>query len=362
MKPLPSRIAALCAELDRLGCEAAVALGSLHAVHLAGYDRYLSDVSGAVAVVVDGDGRRSLVVQRREVPAAEAEAHADEVDGYGPDHLLELAPAASLAAACRRLAGGGRLAAAGPAELVEALRATGADIVAIDGFLTRLRRRKDPDEMARVADAFRLALVAQRVVEEGVAGGRSEIGLFGAAHAAAQEEAGRPLAWIATVASGPRSALVSPPFCVPGRDPVAPGAPLLCDIALRHRGYWGDSTRTYGGDTEVAEVRDELTRLRDELALQALPGVPAADLFERARAAIAARWPGAELPHHAGHALGVEVGEGPQIVPSDSLIIEEGMAIAIEPGAYFTGRFGVRVENTYAVTADGARRIDEVAS
>jgi Xaa-Pro dipeptidase len=358
--PLP-RIEALRAELDRLGCEAAVAFGSLHAAHLAGYDRYLSDLGGAVAVIVDGDGRTGLVVQRPEVAAAEDDAHADAVHGYGPGHMLDLEPAASLAAACRSLTRGGAVGAAGPRELVDALRATGGDVVPIDDFLMRLRRRKDPDELGRIADAFRLALVAQGVVEDGVAGGRSEIALFGAAHAAAQEEAGRPLEWIATVASGPRSALVSPPFCVPGPDPVARDAPVLCDIALRHRGYWGDTTRTYGGDAEVAEVRAELTRLRGELAQDALPGVPAAALFERARATIAARWPEAAFPHHGGHALGVEVGERPQIVPSEPLVLEAGMVIAIEPGAYFEGRFGVRVEDTYAVTADGSCTIDQVA-
>jgi Xaa-Pro dipeptidase len=355
------RVATLRAELERIDAQAAVTFGSLHAAHLAGYDRYLSDMGGAVAVVVRGDdGGRTLVVQRPEVAAAEADAHAEEVLGHGPADLLELDPSASLVAACRRLAGGGRIAAAGPPQHVDALRAAGADVVTIDGFLTRLRRRKDADELARVAEAFRLALLAQRVVEEGTAAGRSEIALFAAAQAAAQEEAGRPLGWIATVASGPRSALVCPPFCVPGPDRVAPGAPVLCDIALRHRGYWGDATRTYGGDGEVAQVRDELTRLREELAGKALPGLPAAALFECAEAAIAARWPGAAFPHHGGHALGVEIGERPQIVPSDSLILEEGMVIAIEPGAYFEGRFGVRVEDTYAVCADGARRIDEV--
>jgi Xaa-Pro aminopeptidase len=72
---------------------------------------------------------------------------------------------------------------------------------------------------------------------------------------------------------------------------------------------------------------------------------------------------------HAVHVAGydrylsdVEVGGRPQIVPSDRLVLEEGMAMAIEPGAYFAGRVGVRVENTYAVTDGGARRIEEVAS
>jgi Xaa-Pro aminopeptidase len=42
--------------------------------------------------------------------------------------------------------------------------------------------------------------------------------------------------------------------------------------------------------------------------------------------------------------------------------LEDGMTIALEPGAYFASRFGVRVEDTYRVGPDGARRIDEVGA
>ena len=68
------------------------------------------------------------------------------------------------------------------------------------------------------------------------------------------------------------------------------------------------------------------------------------------------------LPHHGGHSLGVEIGERPQILPEDSMRLAEGMVLALEPAAYFAGRFGVRVENTYVVTAAGARRVEEVVA
>jgi Xaa-Pro aminopeptidase len=358
------RVDRLLAELERLDCDAAVALGSLHAVHLAGYDRYLSDLGGAVAVIVARDGHRTLVAPRLEVPAAEADSHADDVRGYGRADVLELDLAGPLARACDELAGRGRIALAGPPRLVGALAGAraGGSTVAVDGALAALRRRKDPDELARIAGAVRLALTAQAVVEAGAAAGRSEIELFGAAQAAAQESAGRPVGWIATIASGPRSALVSPPFCVPGADRAAPGEPVLADIAVRHRGYWGDTTRTYGGGEEVAELRAGLDAVREESAAAARPGTTAADLFHRMRDAIAQRFPGSELPHHGGHGIGVEVGETPQILPGDATALEEGAVIALEPGAYRAGRFGVRVEGTYVVGPAGARPVEEVAA
>jgi Xaa-Pro aminopeptidase len=51
------------------------------------------------------------------------------------------------------------------------------------------------------------------------------------------------------------------------------------------------------------------------------------------------------------------VGEDPQIIPDEYSLVQEGMAFAIEPGAYWPGRFGARVENTYVVRRAGAELI-----
>jgi Xaa-Pro aminopeptidase len=109
-------------------------------------------------------------------------------------------------------------------------------------------------------------------------------------------------------------------------------------------------------------VRAHLEATLDEMAAAARPGVAARDIFALARDAVAERLPGGTLPHHGGHGLGVEVGERPQILPDDTIPLEDGMVIALEPAAYFAGRFGVRVEDTYVVAHDGAHRVDQVAA
>src|SRR5262249_26252304 len=132
-------------------------------------------------------------------------------------------------------------------------------------------------------------------------------------------------------------------------------------ISVSHRGYWGDTTRTYGGDAEVASVRDAVAGVLEEMAAAALPGLAASALYAVGHDAIVSRIARATaLPHHGGHSLGVEIGERPQILPEDSMQLAEGMILALEPAAYFPGRFGVRMENTYAVTAAGARRVEEM--
>ena len=53
-------------------------------------------------------------------------------------------------------------------------------------------------------------------------------------------------------------------------------------------------------------------------------------------------------------ASGLSVHEEPYIVAGNDLPLEEGMAFSVEPGIYFPGQWGARIEDIVVVTADGA--------
>ena len=42
----------------------------------------------------------------------------------------------------------------------------------------------------------------------------------------------------------------------------------------------------------------------------------------------------------------------------NDLVLTEGMTFSIEPGIYLEGRFGMRLEDIVAVTADGVERLN----
>ena len=88
--------------LAQRDCRSAVLVGPSHAVHLAGYSRYLSS---ATAVVLAEDGTCTLVVPRYELEAAAG--HADAVVAYGDDGFLDFDWLPKLVAACRELCRGG---------------------------------------------------------------------------------------------------------------------------------------------------------------------------------------------------------------------------------------------------------------
>ena len=50
--------------------------------------------------------------------------------------------------------------------------------------------------------------------------------------------------------------------------------------------------------------------------------------------------------------------EPPYAVEGDETVLEPGMTFSVEPGIYLEGRFGVRIEDIVAVTADGVERLN----
>jgi Xaa-Pro aminopeptidase len=359
----PGRLERLRAGLESAGCAGAVLVGEDHAAHLCGYSRYLS---GLVAVVIDGDGRRLLVVPAFEAAAAEEVGHADVVVAYGPDHFLDFSPLPTLAGACAELLPAGRIGvAAGSASISVAVgQAARAETIDIARLVETVRRVKDADELERLADSYVLTLVGQDAVVATARAGVTEIELFSAAQAAAQNASGNPIEFISGIGAGISSAGVAPPVCVPGRRALGHGEPVLSDVAVRHRGYWGDTTRTtvLGTNSEAQSVIDEMTEILRETATHLLPGTSINELHAFMSQRILRRFPEGVFPHHGGHGLGVGVGEDPQIIPSEDSTIETGMVFAVEPGVYFSGRFGVRVEDMFVVSDQGGRLISDFAA
>ena len=61
--------------------------------------------------------------------------------------------------------------------------------------------------------------------------------------------------------------------------------------------------------------------------------------------------------HAFGHGVGLEIHELPILRSNQDNILKENSIIAIEPGVYIPGKFGIRIEDTFRVTKLEAENI-----
>jgi Xaa-Pro aminopeptidase len=228
------------------------------------------------------------------------------------------------------------------------------------GPVTReLRMRKDAAEVAELRAAGAAIDRVHARMAELLKPGRTEEQV-GADIAAAIIEEGHTDAAFVIVGSGPNGA--SPHHDVSDRV-IESGELVVIDIGgPLATGYFSDSTRTYAvGAEPSAAVRRayEVLQAAQEAAVAAVrPGTPAEQVDAAARGPITEAGMGERFVHRTGHGIGLEVHEDPYIVGGNELVLEPGMAFSVEPGVYFDGDWGARIEDIVVVTEDGCERLN----
>jgi Xaa-Pro aminopeptidase len=143
---------------------------------------------------------------------------------------------------------------------------------------------------------------------------------------------------------------------------LQPGDVVVVDIGGSYEpGYHSDCTRTYSiGEPEpqVAQQYSVLQRAQQAAVAAVRPGVTAEEVDAVARGVLAQAGLADVFVHRTGHGIGLSVHEEPYIVAGNSLPLQEGMAFSVEPGIYFSGRWGARIEDIVIVTADGAQSVN----
>ncbi|MCB0934236.1 MAG: aminopeptidase P family protein [Mycobacterium sp.] len=122
-------------------------------------------------------------------------------------------------------------------------------------------------------------------------------------------------------------------------------------------GYNSDCTRTYSigePNPEIAQRYAVLQRAQAAAVDAVRPGMTAQQIDAAARDVLAEAGLAEYFVHRTGHGIGLSVHEEPYIVAGNDLPLAEGMAFSVEPGIYFPGRWGARIEDIVVVTADGA--------
>jgi Xaa-Pro aminopeptidase len=354
----------------RAASAAAIDAGLAGLVITPGYDlRYLigsraQTFERLTALVLPSSGEPTVVVPRLELASLKESAVTelgitvrDWVDGDDPYRVVADALSGGPAGSSGRLAVA--VTDAMPAlHLLPLAEVLGVVPVLATEVLRLLRMVKDGAEI----DALRKAGAAiDRVharVPEFLVPGRTEADVAADIAEAIVAEGHSEVAFI-IVGSGPHGA--DPHHECSDRE-LRAGDIVVVDIGGPYEpGYNSDSTRTYSigePSPEVAQRYSVLQRAQRAAVDAVRPGVTAEQVDAVARDVLADAGLADAFVHRTGHGIGLSVHEEPYIVAGNDLPLAEGMAFSVEPGIYFPGQWGARIEDIVIVTADGAESVN----
>ena len=336
------------------GFDALVVAPSPDLAYLTGYDpmplehpTMLVLRSGVPPVMLVPELERPLAAESPGGSDIELVGWVDGVDPY--DEMRRLAPAEG------RIAVGDRLWSSHLMGLQRAL--PGVAFGPASPVIGRLRAVKDDEELAALRRAARGADESFREICAMPFLGRSELEIA-ADLAGLLVRNGHSRAEFTIVAGGPNAAS---PHHEPGVRTFGTSDVVVMDFGGELDGYYSDTTRTVavGEPPPTFERVYETVRQAQRAACDAVaPGVEAQHIDRVARGIIDDAGFGDRFIHRTGHGIGLEVHEPPYLIEGNDWSLEVGTTFSVEPGIYLEGRFGVRIEDIVAVTADGVERLN----
>jgi Xaa-Pro aminopeptidase len=240
-----------------------------------------------------------------------------------------------------------------------------AEVVDASPLLARARAIKTEQELERMRLANEIAALAYDEVRDKIRPGmrESEVGALyeGHAHAVGVGYQGKvemarafTLVW-----SGPGIRT----FTATGDRPIVENEPTLLEIWVCADGYWTDLTKNVVPGTltrEYDEMLDGLLAIYGRAIDHLRPGASLAELDVLMRDGLAELGYPGQPSHPVAHGVGARAHEPPYAHRAGGGELAEGMVLAVEPGAYWEGGGGLRVEDDFLVTATGSEKLSTI--
>jgi Xaa-Pro aminopeptidase len=230
-------------------------------------------------------------------------------------------------------------------------------LVDLDPIIRKLRRAKDPDELAVIRRSIRAGEAGHAAALENLRPGMSELDAFDLVSRAVTGSLGEPGLVYGDFEAYPRPPGARPPSATRG---LRSGDLFILDFSVIVAGYRADFANTIviGGPPSAEHARileGCLAALAaGESALR--PGARGRDVDAAVRQALAAKGLDGQFPSHSGHGLGLGHPEPPYLVPESTDTLEVGDVVTLEPGQYGP-EFSLRFERNYLITAEGCETL-----
>jgi Xaa-Pro aminopeptidase len=227
------------------------------------------------------------------------------------------------------------------------------DFVEKSGVVERLRMIKDQDEIEKTRRSVRIAERAFEAMIPMLTEASSERSIAHELESKMRLLGADGCSFDPIVAAGPAGAL---PHYRPSPRTIGDAATLLIDWGASFGGYASDLTRTLHRDHASESFRRayEAVLEAQQAAIEAIkPGVEAKQVDAAARDVLDRAGLGEAFKHGLGHGTGLQIHEIPKMSSISDETLASGMIITVEPGVYFDGDFGIRIEDDVLVTETG---------
>lgn len=233
------------------------------------------------------------------------------------------------------------------------------EVVDAKDVLANIRVIKDKKEYTLLKQASELADFGVETGVRAIQEGKSELEIIAEIEYALKKKGIREMSFQTMVLSGSKTAS---PHGNPGLDKIKTGDLVLFDLGVVHEGYCSDITRTvaYKQINEQQKNIYQTVLEAQKKAIQAANVEDAAGKMDQtARSYISENGYGDYFTHRIGHGIGVDVHEYPSLTATNDLVLKEGMSFTIEPGIYYPGVGGVRIEDALFMTKKGAEVLNK---
>ncbi len=244
----------------------------------------------------------------------------------------------------------------------EAFKSVAGQVVDATPLLVEARAIKTPQEVERMRLANELAALAMEHVRDRIRPSMKEsevAAMFeGFVHAHGIGYAGKvEMARAFTLVWSGRGIAT---FTATGDRPIQEHEPTLFEIWVCVDGYWNDLTKNLcpGELTkEYHQVLDLLLKVFNEAVSFSRDGAPLPELDRLIRQRIAEGGYAGQPSHPVCHGVGARAHEPPYAHQAGTGEIRKNMVLAIEPGIYWPGGGGLRLEDNFLITERGNEKL-----
>jgi Xaa-Pro aminopeptidase len=227
---------------------------------------------------------------------------------------------------------------------------------ALSGTVEALRVVKGVDEIAAIRAAIEVNLKGFRYIKKYVRAGITERQIYHKLQDFTRQEA-VDFAFPPIIASGLNAAY---PHARVSDRKLRAGEPLLLDFGVEKGGYKSDLTRMFFLGKMPPSFAKNLSLIRgaqEKAFAQIRSGVEARVVDAAARDFLKKNGVDRYFGHSLGHGVGIETHEMPRLSTKSREVLLENMVVTVEPGIYFDGKYGVRLEEMVLVTKNGCEVI-----